>query len=349
MAGKLLIYDEEARRALKQGMDILASAVRVTMGPRGRNVAFDKGWGAPTITRDGVTVAKEIGLGDPGQEAGVQLLQEAATKTNDAAGDGTTTATVLAQALIGEGIKAVVAGADPLRVKAGLQAATVAVVAALRAAAIPVVGREVIAQVATVAAGDPEIGGLVAEVLERMGRDGVVDVQDGRGMTTDVEYVEGMRFERGYVSSGFVTDTGHMEAALDDPYVLVTDRRISRVAEVLAVLGAVAGSDRKELLIVAEDVEGDALATLLVNDQQGAVHTIAVKAPDVGERRKALLADLAILTSAQMVSDETGLRLENVSLDDLGDCTRVAARWDHTVVLGGQGDPAAIKGSGQPA
>jgi chaperonin GroEL len=343
MAGKLLIYGQEARDALQQGMDILAGAVKVTMGPRGRLVAFDKGWGAPAMTRDGVTVAREIGLGDPRHEAGVELLMQAATRTSDVAGDGTTTAIVLAHAIVTEGLKAVAAGVNPILLQRGLQAATDAVVAALRAAALPMTGRQSIAQVATIAAADPAIGELVAAVMEKVGRDGLVTVEDGRRIQTEVEYVQGMQLDRGYVSSSFVTDGARMEAVVEDPYVLVTDKRLSKVADVLHVLAVIAGSDRRELLIVAEDVEGDALATLVLNKQRGVVNVVAIRAPNVGERRKDLLRDIAIVTGALVVSDETGRRLEDVRLEDLGDCTRVIARRDDAVIVGGQGDPVAIR------
>jgi chaperonin GroEL len=342
MAGRLLLYDEEARRALQEGIDILARAVRVTMGPCGRMVVFDRGFGTPVITRDGVTVAREIGLADPRQEAGVQLLRHAATRANDLAGDGTTTATVLAQEIVREGLRALAAGASPLQLAQGIEAATKAVVAALREAALPATSRASLAQVATIAAVDAEIGATVAEALDRVGRDGVVTVEDGRSLQTEVEYVEGMQLPNGYLSPGLVTDEGKMQALLDDPYVLVTAQRISTVAEALAILGVLLSSDRRDLFIVAEDVDGEALATLLLNVKKGVARISAIRAPEVGTRRKHILQDIATLTGGHVVSGETGLRLTAVRDADFGDCKRVIVEKERAILIGGQGEATAI-------
>ncbi|GAC1430684.1 MAG: chaperonin GroEL [Chloroflexota bacterium] len=344
MPGKLLIYDEEARNALREGINTLAGAVKVTMGPRGRNVALGKKYGAPTVTHDGVTVAKEIELADAQENLGAQLLKEAATKTNDVVGDGTTTATVLAQAIVNEGIKAVVAGANPMQLKRGIQAGTDAVIAAIRKSATPVSGREGIAQIATISAADREIGDLVAEVLDKVGRDGVVTVEEAQGITTEIEYVEGMQLDRGYISPHFVTDTEHMEAVIENPAVLITDKKISALSDILPVLEKVAQSGRRELLIIAEDVDGEALATLVVNKLRGIVNVVAIKAPAFGDRRKEMLRDIAILTGGQVITEDVGRRLDSARLEDLGQCTRVVARKDDTVIVGGRGEQADIKG-----
>jgi chaperonin GroEL len=342
MAGRRLLYEDEARRALVQGIDTLARAVRVTMGPCGRTVVFDRGFGAPIVTRDGVTVAKEIGLGDPKHEAGVQLLMHAATKTNDVAGDGTTTATVLAHEIVREGIRAIAAGAGPVLLARGIQAATEIAAAAIRAAALPATTRASLEQVATIAAADPSIGATVAEALDRVGRDGTVTIEDGQGLKTEVEYVEGMQLSSGYISAGFVTDHGHMKALLDDPYVLVTERRISTAAEALAILAVLLSSDRRELFIVAEDIDHAALSTLLLNMNRGVAKIVAVRAPEVGTRRKNLLQDIAILTGASVISEETGLSLLDVRDEDFGDCSRVIVDQAEAVLVGGHGDAGAL-------
>ncbi len=344
MPSKLLVYDEAARDALKTGINTLASAVKVTMGPRGRNVALGKKYGAPIITHDGVTVAKEIELEDASENLGAQLLKEAATKTNDNVGDGTTTSTVLAQAIVNEGIKSVVAGANPMLLKRGIQAGTEAVIAAIRASATPVSGREGIKQIATISAADTEIGDMVAEVLDKVGRDGVVTVEEAQGIQTEIEYVEGMQLDRGYISPHFVTDTEHMEAVIESPAVLITDKKISAIADILPVLEKVAQSGKRELLIIAEDVDGEALATLVVNKLRGIINVVAIKAPAFGDRRKEMLRDIAVLTGGQVITEDVGRRLDSARLDDLGQCTRVVAHKDDTVIVGGRGDSAEIKG-----
>jgi chaperonin GroEL len=315
---KLILYSEEARHSMKHGIDALANAVGGTLGPKGRNVALDKKYGAPSVTHDGVTVAKEIELEDPFENIGAQLLKEAATKTEDVAGDGTTTATVLAQAIIHEGMKNVASGANPMQMKLGIDKATEAVTEAIKKAATPVRGHADIAQVATVSAGDPEIGKLLADVMDKTGKDGVITVEESKTMEFETEYVEGMQFDRGYISAYFVTDTNRMEAILDEPYILITDKKISAIADTLPTLEKVLQSGRKDLLIVAEDVDGEALATLVVNKIRGIVNVLAVKAPGFGDRRKEMLRDLAILTGGQVVSEEVGRRLDAVALEDLG-------------------------------
>src|SRR6266545_939225 len=287
MAAKQLIFDERARAALKHGVDTLATAVRTTLGPRGRNVALDKKWGAPTITHDGVTVAKEIELGDPFENMGVQLLKQAASKTNDVAGDGTTTATVLAQAMVHEGLKLVAAGANPMLLKRGLDKGGQALVARIKEQAINLKGRDEIRQVATISAQDAEIGELLATVMDKIGRDGVITVEEGKGIDLEYELVEGMQFDRGYISPYFVTDSSRMEAVIDEPYILITDKKISAINDLLPILEAVLRSGKKDLVIIAEDVDGEALATLVVNRLRGTINALAVKAPGFGDRRKA--------------------------------------------------------------
>jgi chaperonin GroEL len=341
---KLVSYNEDAREALKRGVDALAGAVGRTLGPKGRNVALDKKYGAPTITHDGVTVAKEIEIEDPFENMGVQLLKEAATKTEDVAGDGTTTATVLAQAIIREGLKNVASGANPMQMKIGIDRAAEAVAGAIKAAATPVRGHAEIAQVATVSAADPEIGKLIADVMVRVGKDGVVTVEESKTMAFETEYVEGMQFDRGYISPYFVTDTNRMEAVLEEPYILITDKKISAIADILPTLEKVLQSGRKDILIVAEDVDGEALATLVVNKLRGIVNVLAVKAPGFGDRRKEMLRDLAILSGGQVVSEEVGRRLDSVQLEDLGRARRVVANKDNTTVIEGRGSQAEIDG-----
>ncbi len=339
---KLIAYDEEARGAMKRGIDALADAVGGTLGPKGRNVALDKKYGAPTVTHDGVTVAKEIELEDPFENMGAQLLKEAATKTEDVAGDGTTTATVLAQAIVSEGLKNVASGANPMQMKLGIDAASHAVSEALKRNAQPVKGHDEISQVATVSAADPEIGKLIADVFEKTGKDGVITVEESKTMAFETEYVEGMQFDRGYVSPYFVTDTQRMEAALDEPYILITDKKISAVADIVPTLEKVLGAGRKELLIVSEDVDGEALATLVVNKLRGIVSVLAVKAPGFGDRRKEMLRDLAIVTGAQVISEEVGRKLDSVTLDDLGRARRVLSTKDTTTVIEGKGQQPDI-------
>ena len=339
---KLIAYDEEARGAMKRGIDALADAVGGTLGPKGRNVALDKKYGAPTVTHDGVTVARDIQLDDPFENMGAQLLKEAATKTEDVAGDGTTTATVLAQAIVSEGLKNVASGANPMQMKLGIDAASQAVSEALKRNAQPVKGHDEISQVATVSAADPEIGQLIADVFEKTGKDGVITVEESKTMAFETEYVEGMQFDRGYVSPYFVTDTQRMEAALDEPYILITDKKISAVADIVPTLEKVLGAGRKELLIVSEDVDGEALATLVVNKLRGIVSVLAVKAPGFGDRRKEMLRDLAIVTGAQVISEEVGRKLDSVNLDDLGRARRVLSTKDTTTVIEGKGQQPEI-------
>jgi len=341
---KLISYDEDARASLKRGIDALAGAVKTTLGPKGRNVALDKKYGAPTVTHDGVTVARDIELDDPFENMGAQLLKEAATKTEDVAGDGTTTATVLAQAMITEGLKNVASGANPMQMKQGIDRGAEAVADAIRAAARPVKGHDEIAQVATVSAGDAEIGNLIAEVMDKVGKDGVITVEESKTMAFETEYVEGMQFDRGYISPYFVTDTNRMEAVLEEPYILITDKKISAIADILPTLEKMIQVGKKDLLIVAEDVDGEALATLVVNKLRGIVNVLGVKAPGFGDRRKEMLRDLAILTGGQVISEEVGRKLDSVALEDLGRGRRVVANKDNTTVIEGKGEQAQIEG-----
>ncbi len=341
---KLITYDEEARGALKRGIDALADAVGTTLGPKGRNVGLDKKYGAPTVTHDGVTVAREIELSDPFENMGAQLLKEAATKTEDVAGDGTTTATVLARAIITEGLKNVAAGANPMQMKIGIDAAEKALSASIRAASIPVKGHEEIAQVATVSAADPAIGDLIADVFDKTGKDGVITVEESKSMSFETEYVEGMQFDRGYLSAYFVTDTGRMEATLDDPFILITDKKISSVTDMLPALEKALQSGKKDILIIAEDVDGEALPMLVVNKLRGIVNVLAVKAPGFGDRRKEMLRDIAVLTGGQVISEELGRKLDSVELADLGRARRVVATKDATTVIEGRGEQSEIDG-----
>jgi chaperonin GroEL len=341
---KLISYNEEARRSLKVGIDTLADAVSTTLGPKGRNVALDKKYGAPTVTHDGVTVARDIELDDPFQNMGAQLLKDAATKTEDVAGDGTTTATVLAQAIVTEGLKNVAAGANPMQMKIGIDAAEQALSAAISGAAVPVAGHEEIAQVAAISAADQEIGDLIADVFDKTGKDGVITVEESRTMAFETEYVEGMQFDRGYISPYFVTDTNRMEAVLDEPYILITDKKISAIADMVPALEKVIATGRKDLLIVSEDIDGEALATLVVNKLRGIVNVLGVKAPGFGDRRKEMLRDIAIVTGGTVISEEVGRKLESVELEDLGVCRRVVANKDATTIVEGKGDQAGIEG-----
>jgi chaperonin GroEL len=341
---KLISYDEDARAAMKRGMDALAEAVKTTLGPKGRNVALDKKYGAPTVTHDGVTVAKDIELDDPFENMGAQLLKEAATKTEDVAGDGTTTATVLAQAIVNEGLKNVASGANPMQMKIGIDKAAKAVADAIRTAAQPVKGHDEIAQVATVSAADKDIGNLIADVMDKVGKDGVITVEESKSMEFETEYVEGMQFDRGYTSAYFVTDTNRMEAVLDDPYILITDKKISSIADMLPTLEKLLGASRKDLLIIAEDVDGEALSTLVVNKLRGVLNVLAVKAPGFGDRRKEMLRDIAILTGGTVISEELGRKLDSVSLEDLGRARRVLANKDTTTVIEGKGSETEIAG-----
>jgi chaperonin GroEL len=343
MPAKQIEFEEQARRSLKDGIDALADAVKTTLGPRGRHVALDKKFGAPNVTHDGVTVAKEIELEDPFENMGAQLLKEAATKTNDVAGDGTTTATVLAQAIIHEGFKNVAAGANPMEVRRGLEKGLERVVQAIKDMATPVQGRDDIAHVATISAADAEIGGILADIFDKVGKDGVITVEDGKGLGLEVEFTEGMKFDRGYISPYFVTSAERMESVLEDPYILVTDKKISAIADLLPVLEKVLQSGRKDFLVVAEDVDGDALATLVVNKLRGTLNALAVKAPGFGDRRKEMLQDMAILTGGTVISDETGRKLDSATLEDLGRARRVVANKDETTVVEGHGTSDQIQ------
>jgi chaperonin GroEL len=330
-------FREDARRAMLRGVDALADAVKVTLGPRGRNVVLEKKFGSPLITNDGVTIAKEIELEDPFENMGAQLVKEVATKTNDVAGDGTTTATVLAQALIREGLKNVTAGANPMVLRKGIEKAVNAAVEEIKKISKQVEGRENIAQVAAISAGDEEIGSLIADAMEKVGKDGVITVEESKGFTTELEVVEGMQFDRGYISPYMVTDADKMEAVLDEPFILITDKKISNIQEILPVLERVVQSGRP-LLIIAEDVEGEALATLVVNKLRGTFTAVAVKAPGFGDRRKAMLQDIAILTGGQVISEEIGLELKSTTIDQLGRARQVRVSKENTIIVDGFGD-----------
>jgi chaperonin GroEL len=340
---KQLVFDEQARRSLKKGIDMLASAVKTTLGPKGRNVALDKKFGAPTVTHDGVTVAKEITLEDPFENMGAQLLKEAATKTNDVAGDGTTTATVLAQAIVNEGLRNLAAGANPMQLRQGIEKGVRAVVAYINESSTPVEGKKEIAQIATVSAADPQIGDLIAEVMERVGKDGVITVEESRGISFETEYVEGMQIDKGYSSAYFVTNSDRMEAVIEDAYILITDKKISAVADILPVLEKLTQIGNRNIVIIAEDVDGEALPTLVVNKLRGILNVLAVKAPGFGDRRKAMLQDIAILTGGQVISEEMGRRLENTTLEDLGQARRVISRKDDTTIVEGHGSQEDIQ------
>ncbi|HHY55096.1 MAG TPA: chaperonin GroEL [Chloroflexi bacterium] len=341
---KQIIYEDEARRALKAGVDALANAVKTTLGPKGRNVALDKKWGSPTVTHDGVTVAKEVELKDPFENMGAQLLKEAATKTNDVAGDGTTTATVLAQAIVNEGLKNVTAGANPMMLKRGIEAGRDEIVKALKEMATPVAGKEEIAQVASISAADQTIGSLIAEVMDKVGKDGVITVEESKGLEFETEYVEGMQLDRGYLSPYFVTNAERMEAAIDDPYILITDKKISSAQDIVPALEKLVQIGKREIVIIAEDVDGEALATLVLNKLRGMVNALAIKAPGFGDRRKAMLQDIAILTGGQVITEELGRKLESVKLEDLGRCDKIVSTKDETTIVGGAGSAQAIKG-----
>jgi len=340
---KQIIFDEEARRSLKKGIDTLADAVKITLGPNGRPVALDKKWGAPLVIDDGVTIAKDIELEDPFENMGVQLVKEAATKTNDACGDGTTTSTILAHAIITKGFKNVAAGAEPLALKRGIEKATDAIIDQLKKASTAVKGKEQIAQVATITAKDTKIGDLIAEVMEKVGKDGVITVEESKGLQYETEYVEGMQFDRGYISPYFITNAEKMEAVIEDPYILITDKKISAVADLLPALEKLLQVS-KNLLIIAEDVEGEALATLVVNKLRGTVNVLAIKAPGFGDRRKEMLQDMAVLTGGQVISEETGRKLDSATVEDLGRARRVTANKDNTTIVEGKGSDEDIKG-----
>jgi chaperonin GroEL len=343
MPHKELLYDVEARNALQYGVDAVANAVKVTLGPKGRYVVLDKKFGAPTITNDGVTIAREIEVEDVFQNQGAQLVREVATATNDVAGDGTTTATVLAQQIVRSGLKNVTAGANPLALKRGIERAVEDVVANIAKQAKDVSGKDQIARVATISAGDDEIGDVIADAIEKVGKDGVVNVEEGQTFGMDLEFTEGMLFDKGYISPYMVTDQERMEAVLDDPYILIANQKITAVRDVLPVLEAVIQSGRS-LLIIAEDVEGESLATLVVNRLRGTFTSVAVKAPGFGDRRKRMLEDIAILTNGEVITEEMGLKLENTTISQLGRARRVVVGKDSTTIVDGAGDPAAIKG-----
>ncbi len=339
---KQIIFDQEARQSLKKGIDILADAVKVTLGPKGRPVALDKKWGAPSVIDDGVTIAKDIELQDPFENMGVQLVKEAASKTNDACGDGTTTSTVLAHAIITGGFKNVAAGADPLALKRGIEKATGAIIEELKTVSTPVKDKGQIAQVATITAKDREIGSLIAEVMDKVGKDGVITVEESKGITYETEYVEGMQFDRGYISPYFITNPERMEAEIEDPYILITDKKISAVSDLLPALEKILQVS-KNLLVVAEDVDGEALATLVVNKLRGTINILAVKAPGFGDRRKAMLEDMAILTGGKVISEEVGRKLDSVTVEDLGRARRVTSDKDKTTIVEGKGADDDIK------
>jgi chaperonin GroEL len=340
---KQLVFDEDARRSLKKGIDILAEAVKSTLGPKGRNVALDKKFGSPTITHDGVTVAKEISLESPFENMGAQLLKEAATRTNDVAGDGTTTATVLAQAIVTEGLKNLAAGANPMQLKQGIEKGTEAVVEYIRSKAIPVEDKKEIAQIAAISAADDTIGQLIAEVMDRVGKDGVITVEESRGINFETEYVEGMQVDKGYISAYFVTNAEKMEASIDDPYILITDKKISAVQDILPLLEKLTQQGRREIVIISEDVDGEALATLVVNKLRGILNVLAVKAPGFGDRRKEMLRDIAVLTGGQVISEEMGRRLDSATLADLGQARRVVSHKDDTTIVEGKGSSTEIQ------
>ncbi|RMG98958.1 MAG: chaperonin GroEL [Chloroflexi bacterium] len=340
---KQLVFSEEARRKLKTGIDAVATAVSTTLGPKGRNVALDKKFGAPTITHDGVTVAKEIELEDPFENMGAQLLKEAATKTNDIAGDGTTTATVLAQHITHEGLKNIAAGANPMQLKRGIEAGVAALSAKIRDMAISIDSKAEIASVASISAQDPEIGQLIADVMDKVGKDGVITVEESRGLEFETEYVEGMQFDRGYISPYFVTNSETMEAVVEDAYILIHDKKISSAQDIVPILEKLVQIGKKNLVVIAEDVDGEALATLVLNKLRGMINALAVKAPGFGDRRKAMLQDIAILTGGQVITEEMGRKLESVQISDLGRAAKVVATKDDTTIVDGQGDEAQIK------
>ena len=341
---KQLVFSEDARRGLKRGIDVLATAVVTTLGPKGRNVALDKKWGAPTITHDGVTVAKEIELEDPFENMGAQLLKEAATKTNDIAGDGTTTATLLAHTIITEGMKNVAAGANPMLLKRGILAGTDALVEAIGAKSIEVTGKEEIANVAAISAQDRDIGELIAEVMDEVGKDGVITVEESKGLEFETEYVEGMQFDRGYVSPYFISSPESMEAVIEDAYILIYDKKISAANDMVPILEKLVQVGKRDLVVVAEDVDGEALATLVLNKLRGMLNVLAIKAPGFGDRRKRMLEDIAILTGGQVITEEMGRKLESATIQDLGRADKIVASKDDTTVIGGKGEERAIMG-----
>jgi chaperonin GroEL len=341
---KQLVFSEDARRSLKRGIDVLATAVVTTLGPKGRNVALDKKWGAPTITHDGVTVAKEIELEDPFENMGAQLLKEAATKTNDIAGDGTTTATLLAHTIINEGMKNVAAGANSMLLKRGILAGAEAVVDALADQAIELTTKEEIANVAAISAQDREIGELIAEVMDKVGKDGVITVEESKGLEFETEYVEGMQFDRGYISPYFITNPEAMEAVIEEPYILIHDKKISAAQDLVPVLEKLVQRGARNLVVIAEDIDGEALATLVLNKLRGMLNCLAVKAPGFGDRRKAMLQDISVLTGGHVITEEEGRKLDSTTMDDLGRADKIVATKDETTVVGGHGEDREIQG-----
>jgi chaperonin GroEL len=344
MAAKQLVFSEEARRRLQRGMDLLATAVVTTLGPKGRNVSVDRKYGSPTITHDGVTVAKEIELEDPFENMGAQLLKEAATKTNDIAGDGTTTSTLLAHSIVTEGMKNLAAGFNPMLLKRGIEAATKAVADKIKEQAIEITTKDEIANVASISAQDRTIGELIAEVMDKVGKDGVITVEESKGLEFETEYVEGMQFDRGFVSAYFITNPEQMESSIEDAYILVYEKKISAAQDIVPLLEKLVQIGKRELLIIAEDVDGEALATLVLNKLRGMLNVVAIKAPGFGDRRKAMLQDIAVLTGATVISEETGRKLETAAIADLGRAEKIIVTKDDTTVIGGLGDAAMIKG-----
>jgi chaperonin GroEL len=341
---KQLVFSEDARRRLSHGMETLAVAVATTLGPKGRNVALDKKFGSPTITHDGVTVAKEIELEDPFENMGAQLLKEAATKTNDIAGDGTTTSTVLAHSIVVEGMKNLAAGANPMLLKRGIEAATKVVADKINEQAIELTTKDEIANVASISAQDRTIGELIAEVMDKVGKDGVITVEESKGLEFETEYVEGMQFDRGYISAYFITDPEAMQASIDEPYLLIHDKKISAATDIVPLLEKLVQIGKRDLVIIAEDIDGEALATLVLNKLRGMLNVVAVKAPGFGDRRKAMLQDIAVLTGASVISEETGRKLESATLDDLGRAEKIVVTKDDTTLVGGKGETSQIKG-----
>ncbi len=341
---KQIVMDVEARNHLVEGIDIVANSVRTTLGPKGRNVALGKKYGAPTVTHDGVTVAKEIELEEPFANMGAQLIKEAASKTNDIAGDGTTTATVLAQTILKEGLKNIAAGANPMIIKRGIQKGVTALVESLKGQALQIKGKQEIANIAAISAADQEIGDLIADVMDKVGKDGAITVEESKGLEFEIEYVEGMKFDRGYISPYFATNQEQMEANIEEPYILITDKKISAVSDILPTLEKVTQAGTKEFIVLAEDIEGEALATLVVNKLRGVLNCLAIKAPGYGDRRKEMLQDIAIITGGTVVSEDMGRRLDGVILEDLGRARRVISDKDNTTVVEGQGTEAAVQG-----
>jgi len=344
MSAKQLAFSDDARMHLKEGVDILAKAVATTLGPKGRNVALDRKFGSPTVTHDGVTVAKEVELEDPYANMGAQLLKEAATKTNDIAGDGTTTSTVLAHAMVTDGMKSLAAGSNPMMLKRGIEAASKAVSEAIAKNAIEITTKEEIASVAAISAQDKEIGNLISEVMDKVGKDGVITVEESKGLEFETEYVEGMQFDRGYISAYFVTESEHMEAVIDEPYVLIHDKKISAASDIVPILEKLVQIGKRDLVVIAEDIDGEALATLVLNKLRGMLNVLAVKAPGFGDRRKAMLQDIAILTGGTVITEELGRKLESVTMNDLGQAGKVVATKEDTTIVEGKGESAKIKG-----